>query len=120
MKGCSLRMTDEQLIAKVAMAPGEAVTSPARVLLFGSHARGDATEGSDVDFLVIEQNVPTPYRETVRLRGALHGFPRAVDIVVIDEAQAADPASLAIAVALREGRVVYERTAAAAVRPNAA
>lgn len=64
--------------------------------------------------------VSAPYGETVRLRGALRSFPRAVDIIVIDEAEAAEPASLAIAVALREGRVVYEHTGTAAVRPNAA
>jgi uncharacterized protein len=31
---------------------------PARVLLFGSHARGDAGPDSDLDFLVIERDVP--------------------------------------------------------------
>lgn len=31
----------------------EALGEPVEVLLFGSHARGEATEGSDVDVLVI-------------------------------------------------------------------
>src|SRR5271166_592762 len=41
---------------------------PARIVLFGSHARGDAREDSDVDLLVIEPQVEDRAREMVRLR----------------------------------------------------
>src|SRR5215218_5020819 len=44
-----------------------AARQPARVLLFGSHARGDAGPASDLDFLVIERNVPNRHAEMVRL-----------------------------------------------------
>jgi predicted nucleotidyltransferase len=30
--------------------------NPVRIILFGSYARGDITEESDLDFLVIEKN----------------------------------------------------------------
>jgi len=39
-----------------------------KVILFGSYARGDATEDSDVDFLVVEKDVPSNVTEVVRLR----------------------------------------------------
>src|SRR5271166_7077119 len=41
---------------------------PARIVLFGSHARGDAREDTDVDLLVIEPQVEDRAREMVRLR----------------------------------------------------
>lgn len=49
-------MIDERVIAEAgrrlaAAAPG------ARVILFGSHARGDAALHSDLDFLVVEPEV---------------------------------------------------------------
>jgi len=40
----------------LAAAPG------GKVILFGSYARGDAEEGSDVDFLVVEPEVLRPLR----------------------------------------------------------
>jgi predicted nucleotidyltransferase len=36
-----------------------AAANPSKVILFGSYARGDATEDSDLDLMVIEQEVHT-------------------------------------------------------------
>ena len=44
---------------------------PERIILFGSHARGDAREDSDLDFLVIEAQVEDRAKEMVRLPAAL-------------------------------------------------
>ena len=44
-------VTREQIDAAVRILAEAA--RPARIVLFGSHARGDAREDSDVDFLVI-------------------------------------------------------------------
>jgi len=44
-----------------------AANGPARIVLFGSHARGDAGPDSDLDFLVIEHDVPDRHAEMVRL-----------------------------------------------------
>lgn len=43
-----------------------------RVVLFGSHARGDAREDSDVDLLVVLRGEVEPYRELRRM-GAVQG-----------------------------------------------
>jgi predicted nucleotidyltransferase len=83
--------------------------SPARVLLFGSRARGDAREDSDLDFLVIEERVENKLREMVLLRDALPPLGVPVDVVVVSEDEAARrgtvPSTL-IYRALREGRVL--------------
>jgi predicted nucleotidyltransferase len=58
------------------------------VILFGSHARGDAGPGSDLDFLVVEPSVDDPAGESVRLRRTLRGLGLFADVVVISEREA--------------------------------
>ena len=47
----------EAMIERAGRALVDAASAPAKVILFGSRARGDAGEGSDFDFLVIEREV---------------------------------------------------------------
>jgi predicted nucleotidyltransferase len=51
------------------------------VILFGSHARGEAGRHGDLDFLVIEPDVEHPGVESVRLRRVLGGLVVAADIM---------------------------------------
>jgi predicted nucleotidyltransferase len=50
----AMQVVDESLIAEAARRLAAAAPG-ARVILFGSHARGEADPHSDVDFLVIER-----------------------------------------------------------------
>jgi uncharacterized protein len=83
---------------------------PTQILVFGSHARGDAHEDSDLDLLVIEQVVEDRAAEMVRLRRALRPLRIPVDVLVHSAADVErwgqQPGS-ALYSALREGRVVY-------------
>lgn len=97
-------------IETAAQALADAALSPARVLVFGSHARGDAGPASDVDFLVIERD-PVPNRavEMARLRDVIPPLGVPVDVLVLSEQQAAERArrtGSVIATALAEGREV--------------
>jgi uncharacterized protein len=56
-----------------------------RLILFGSHARGEAGEHSDLDFLVIEPSVEDWGRESVRLHRTLKGLGVHADIIVVSE-----------------------------------
>jgi predicted nucleotidyltransferase len=60
-----------------------------RVILFGSHARGEASRNSDLDFLVIEPSVEHPASESVRLRRVLGDLVVAADVIVVSEQRAA-------------------------------
>lgn len=53
------------------------------VILFGSYARGDAGPDSDVDFLVVEPQVPAWRTEMVRLRDVLRPLRIPVDVLVV-------------------------------------
>jgi predicted nucleotidyltransferase len=53
-----------------------------RLILFGSAARGEMNEHSDLDFLVIEPTVADPIRESVRLDRTLRGMLVPTDIIV--------------------------------------
>ena len=98
----------EQMIERAGRTLAGAASAPAKVILFGSHARGDATEGSDLDFLVIEREVEDRTAEALRLRRAL-GLGTPVDVIVMDEAPVRRRAKVKgtmVDRALREGRVV--------------
>jgi len=60
----------------------EAAPPGSKVILFGSYARGDAREGSDLDFLVVEPDCSDRRGEMVRLRDALRPLRLAADVVV--------------------------------------
>jgi predicted nucleotidyltransferase len=105
-----LAVVDEALIAEVsrriaAAAPG------AKVILFGSHARGEAGPGSDLDLLVIEPEVGDRAQESVRLDRTLRGLGVPADVIVVDADLARRRAAVAGTVverAVREGRILVD------------
>jgi predicted nucleotidyltransferase len=88
------------------------VAEPERVVLFGSRARGDAVEDSDIDLLVIQEtDLPRPHR-SLPLYRALRDVPCAKDILVYTSAEVEEYRGLPqsfLMTALREGRVVHDK-----------
>jgi predicted nucleotidyltransferase len=102
---------DPTRIERMGRILADAASSPAKVILFGSGARSDASADSDLDFLVIEREVADRLVEAVRLRRALGDQGVPIDVVVVDEALAARRAGVPgtmIRHALREGRLIAE------------
>lgn len=89
--------------------------SPDRIILFGSYARGDAREDSDVDLLVLFPEVDDPHALAAEIYAALIGcsaLPK--DIVVSTTARFERYRNVVNTVywpAAREGRILYERAA---------
>jgi predicted nucleotidyltransferase len=78
-------MASRDLIDRAGKALAEAAGANSKVILFGSHARGEDRPDSDVDFLVIEPRVENRLEEWNRLRRAIADILLPVDIVVLDE-----------------------------------
>ena len=98
-------LIDEAARRIVAAAPG------ARVIRFGSHARGEAGPDSDVDLLVVEPRVADRFAEIVRLQRVLAPLHLPADVIVVSEAHVeewGDVASTMLHDALREGRVLAQ------------
>lgn len=104
--GCSI---PEALLSSVLAA-----YSPRRILLFGSHARGEARADSDLDLLVVlDDDAPEEALGWRKRHEARRGYPGPVDIIPCRASVLAErarvPGSLAAA-ALRDGIIVYERS----------
>jgi len=66
-----------------AVALLRAAAHPKKIILFGSYARGDATEDSDLDLLVVEEEVPDVPAEMVRLMRVLGPLLIPAEVIVV-------------------------------------
>lgn len=106
-------MIDDAVIAKAAELLLQE-TNPTRIILFGSHARGDAKQDSDVDLLVVMPNVADRVDEMVRLTRILSPLRIPVDLLVVSEERFcywSDTPGNVYFTARAEGKVLYEQAA---------
>ena len=89
---------------------------PDQIILFGSQARGDTHEHSDVDLVVLERGPfvkgNTKHDEMMQIRRALSKFRIPTDVMVCTHEDVdywRDSINNVLARALREGKVLYER-----------
>ena len=85
---------------------------PDKIILFGSHARGQAGPDSDVDLLVVMPVKGSKRAKQLEIRGALHDVHVAKDIVLSrpEEFQwRKDIVGTIEHPAVREGRILYAR-----------
>jgi len=104
-------MLTEQAIQEAVHRLVAVANRPLRVILFGSYARGNATESSDLDLMVIEQDTPDAGVEMIRLQNALCDLDVGVDVLVYSQAEfdmRRDWCSTPVYWAVREGKVLYE------------
>jgi predicted nucleotidyltransferase len=91
------------------------MSKPEKIILFGSYARGEQNPDSDVDLMVVVDQVKSTRSESVRLRGALRGLLVPIDILVATTEQLnrhQNTIGLIYRSVLEEGKVIYERPAA--------
>jgi predicted nucleotidyltransferase len=89
-----------------------AVSDPAEIIVFGSHAREEETPDSDLDILVVLDEIESTRAESIRLRWALRGLMYPFDIIVSTPEQLAryrHIPGLIYKTILDEGKVIYER-----------
>lgn len=107
----TLPVIDEEAIERVVRRIVDAY-HPVRVVVFGSHARGDVHEDSDLDLYVEIESNESPRERRLALRRLLdeEGYP--LDLVVFTPAEAAaarQRGGSILEYVEAEGRVIYER-----------
>ncbi|SPF37304.1 DNA polymerase, beta domain protein region [Candidatus Sulfopaludibacter sp. SbA4] len=84
---------------------------PNRIIMFGSQARGEADEDSDLDVMVVEEAVSDRVGEMVRLNRLLRSLDIPVDLLVVSAEKFnywCDTPGNVYFEAATEGEVLYE------------
>ncbi|MFN0135279.1 MAG: nucleotidyltransferase domain-containing protein [Phycisphaerae bacterium] len=103
------RPIDERVLAELAARIGAAAPT-CRVVLFGSHARGDARPDSDVDLLVVLDTDRNPLAVAGELYESIVDREFGVDLVVVTPAklrERIDGFDPFLNDAVQQGRVLY-------------
>jgi predicted nucleotidyltransferase len=104
-------MVDQQEIEKVAARIGEEINA-FQVILFGSYARGQAGEYSDVDLMVVAESELPRFKRSRELYKLFRPYPFGMDLVVYtpEEIEKGKKSPLSfVSRVLREGKTVYVR-----------
>jgi predicted nucleotidyltransferase len=87
------------------------IAHPRKIILFGSHARGNAKSRSDIDILVVSDNSRPRHQRSAPIYGALSDIILPMDIVVYTPKEIEEWSNVPeafISTAVREGKVLYE------------
>lgn len=84
---------------------------PEKIILFGSWARGEAEQESDLDLLVVLPKVDHKRKAAIEVLKALNGLPISKDVIVTTPQELEERGKVIgdiLRPALEEGKVVYE------------
>jgi predicted nucleotidyltransferase len=104
-------MVKQEAIASAVQRLVSAAHSPLKVILLGSYAKGTADEQSDLDLLVVEDEIPDMAEEYSRLRGAIGAIGAGVDVLLYPKKEferRANWQTSPVYDAVRSGKVLYE------------
>jgi predicted nucleotidyltransferase len=103
---------DQEQLQKVAAIIAEKF-NPVRIILFGSHARGAATEDSDLDLFVEMETDRRPPERAIEVSAMFGLRPWPLDVVVYTPSEVARLRGIQgtlLSVIEAEGKVLYERS----------
>jgi predicted nucleotidyltransferase len=104
-------MIDEHDIRRVARRMGIAANAD-RVILFGCYARGEATENSDVDLLIVAESGLPRFKRSRELYKLMRPYPFGMDLVVYTPQEierGKKSAASFVSTVLREGKTLSVR-----------
>ncbi len=104
-------MINKHDIAKIAKRIGIAVNAE-QIILFGSYARGNARENSDVDLMIIAESKLPRFKRSRAIYKSLRPYPFGMDLLVYtpQEIERGKRSRVSfVSTVLREGKTVYVR-----------
>ncbi len=104
-------MIDKHEIKHVATRIGIEANAE-RVILFGSHARGEAGKNSDVDLMIIAESDLPRFKRSRKLYKLFRPYPFSMDLLVYTplEVEKGKKSNLSfVSTVLREGETLYVR-----------
>ncbi len=105
-------MIDQHTIDLAVQRLVQTAHSPLKVILIGSYASGNAGEDSDLDLLVVEENIPCMAEEYDRLRAAIGAIGLGVDVLLYPRSEferRTNWQTSPVYDAVRFGKTLYER-----------
>ena len=86
--------------------------NPDKIILFGSYARGNYSENSDLDFILIKETTAPKHRRGVEVRKLFFGLPIPMDFKIYTSAEfnneLANKYSF-LSSAIKGSKILYER-----------
>ncbi|WP_460181609.1 nucleotidyltransferase domain-containing protein [Thermodesulfovibrio sp. TK110] len=85
---------------------------PEKIIIFGSQATGEATEGSDIDLVIIMKTDENPYRRNLLVRRIFSNRKFSIDVFVFtpeEEEKFRNVKGTIINTAFSKGKILYER-----------
>ncbi len=58
-------------------------SDPKKIILFGSYAKGEETSNSDIDLLIVKNNINSKKNESLKVRKYLRNFIFPKDIIIV-------------------------------------
>ena len=85
---------------------------PEKIILFGSYARGNYNEDSDLDFILIKDTTAPKQKRGLEVRRLFYGLPIAMDFKIYTRKEFMDELSNQysfLSSAIKESKILYER-----------
>jgi predicted nucleotidyltransferase len=112
IKFTKVEKVDKELLKEIVERIVNAV-NPLKIILFGSYAYGVPKKGSDLDILVVVDNIKDSKRELrLKIRKALREFVIGKDIIVLSAQELENWENIPytfISSIVRKGKILYER-----------
>ncbi|MCE5230410.1 nucleotidyltransferase domain-containing protein [bacterium] len=100
---------DQQLVEEIVRRI-LSVSTPDRIILFGSAATGQMTPDSDIDLMILEKQPSDPLNQRAAIRQALFGLGQAFDLIILPTEKyerEKDTIGTAAWPAAQTGKVIY-------------
>lgn len=86
--------------------------NPDKIILFGSYAKGNITEDSDLDFILVKDVSLPKHKRGIEVRKLFYGLPVPIDFKIYTTSEYADGLTNKfsfLSSALKNSKVLYER-----------